>query len=347
MSIAAIDQADAVAATASRALQLMAQHNAPATPRNFEMWFTFARGTSPELNKTINILIDNKRPLDGETHRHLFVTYIGQQKDWDATHVEISEQLRDVMSSAHEFLATAISDNRDHVRALGGVASQIQGDVDPRAIIQQLVGELSKAVRRAATLEASFGVSLRELDQIRNNLVTAEQRSKTDPLTGLANRVALDEFLRASQMAAMENGRPLAIFLVDIDHFKKFNDNFGHQTGDQVLRLISGILKGSMRSEDLAARFGGEELVAILPGADIHACTAVAEKVREMISRRQLTRRTTGEILSGLTVSIGAAQFVPGETLTNLFERCDRALYAAKHAGRNRTVTELDLVAAI
>jgi diguanylate cyclase len=101
-----------------------------------------------------------------------------------------------------------------------------------------------------------------------------------------------------------------------------------------------------VRDRDLAARYGGEELAGVLPGADLRVCATVAERIRQAISRRQVTRRTTGEILSSVTVSIGVAQFVPGEALTSLFERCDRALYAAKHGGRNRTVTECDVESA-
>ncbi|HUI96745.1 MAG TPA: diguanylate cyclase, partial [Xanthobacteraceae bacterium] len=142
---------------------------------------------------------------------------------------------------------------------------------------------------------------------------------------------------------AMESGKPLSIFLLDVDHFKQFNDKFGHQFGDQVLRLIAEVLKNSVRGEDLAARFGGEELVGVLPGVDIKVAATVAERVRQAIASREVRRRATGEILSSITVSVGVAQFAPGETLTSLFDRCDRALYAAKRGGRNRTVTELEL----
>ncbi|HEY2134989.1 MAG TPA: GGDEF domain-containing protein [Xanthobacteraceae bacterium] len=328
---------------AGRALQLMAQHNVPATPQNFELWFTYARGADPELNKTINILIANKREFDTATNRGLLLTYVGEQTEWDAQHGEISGKIHKVLSRAQGFLASSITDNNAHVRALDGVAAQIEEDSDPRTIIQGLSGELAKATARASTLQAHFNASLHELDTIRTHLAAAEQRSKTDALTGLANRHALDEFLRTAQMVAMESGQPLSIFLLDIDHFKTFNDRFGHQFGDQVLELISKILRDGVRTHDLAARYGGEELAGVLLGADLGVCETVAERIRLAISKRQITRRTSGEILSSVTVSIGVAQFVPGESLAALFERCDRALYAAKDGGRNRTVTEAAL----
>ncbi|HEX4554183.1 MAG TPA: GGDEF domain-containing protein [Xanthobacteraceae bacterium] len=345
MNAASTNKSHFVHATsmAGRALQLMAQHKVPATPQNFEIWFTFSLGTMPELNKTINILIANKREFDGATNRSLFLSYIGAQTDWDATHGEVPDQLRQVLSSAQGFLAPSTTGNRKHVQALDGVGTRTQDVTDPRAIIQDLTGALTKAMTRATTLQAHFNASLQELDNIRNHLAAAEQRSKTDALTGLANRHALDEFLRNAQIVAMESGEPLSIFLLDIDHFKSFNDEFGHQFGDEVLQLISRILRDGVRARDLTARYGGEELAGVLPGADLRVCSAVAERIRQAISKRQVTRRTSGKKLSSVTVSIGVAQFVPGETLASLFERCDRALYAAKHRGRNRTVTECEI----
>ncbi len=330
-------------AAAGRALQLMAQHGVPAAPQNFEVWYRFALGTSPELNKVINILIDNKRSFDAATNRSLFQTYVGGDQRHDAGHSDVAQQLHSLLLTAREYLATSLADNRKHVAALGGVTAQIDRNADPRAIVERLVGELSRAVARGNALEANFTASLMELDKVRGHLAAAEQRSRTDLLTGLANRLALDDFLRAAQMAAMESGNALSIILLDIDHFKAFNDQFGHQFGDQILRLIAQILGQGVRNDDLAARFGGEELVGVLPGADIGLAKGVAERVRVAIANHQITRRATGEVLTGVTVSVGVAQFAPGETLARLFERCDRALYAAKRGGRNRTVTELEL----
>ncbi len=335
---------DRATATAGRALQLMAQHGVPAEPQNFEVWYKFALGTSPELNKVINILIDNKRSFDAATNRSLFQAYVNADQARDDDHTGVAVQLHTLLSTAREYLATSLAHNRRHVVALGGVAEQIEQKADPRAIVERLVGELAKAVTRAKALEANFTASLLELGKVRTHLAAAEHRSRTDVLTGLANRLALDDFLRAAQMAAMESGNALSIILLDIDHFKAFNDRFGHQFGDQILRLIAQLLEGGLRSnEDLAARFGGEELVGVLPGADVTLAGGVAERIRQSIANHQITRRATGEVLTGVTVSIGVAQFAPGETLVRLFERCDRALYTAKRGGRNRTVTEREL----
>jgi diguanylate cyclase len=214
---------------ADRVNRLMSQHRVPLTPNNFSVWFSYATGTSPALRKTIDILVGK---FDSATNRDLYVTYLNPLSDGD----DFPEQLQGVISSAKQFLATAISDNRTQIEALGEVSSECQAVSDPRPIIEKLVKELSNATKRASSLGANFLETSGELDRIRDSLRLAEQHSNTDALTGLANRRALEEYFRSAQIAAMETGEPLSILMIDIDHFKKFNDSFGDQVGDQVLR---------------------------------------------------------------------------------------------------------------
>ena len=322
---------------ADRANGLMAQHGVPPTPDNFSVWFYYAMGGSLTLKKTIDILIANKRKFDSAINRDLYVTYVNPHL---STSGDFPEQLRGVIDSAKDFLATAISDNRSQMETLGEVSSQCKPTADPRPIIERLVKELSHATTRSSALEANFLQTTKDLDQIKDSLKEAEQHSNTDALTGLANRRSLEAFLRSAQITAMEAGTPLSILLLDVDHFKKFNDGYGHQVGDQVLRLVGRVLQENVRDGDLAARYGGEELMAILPGAAIDACSDVAERIRRRIGEARLTRRTTGEEISSVTVSIGVAQFRMGETADGLIGRCDKALYQAKRLGRNRTVKE-------
>jgi diguanylate cyclase len=324
---------------ADRANRLMSQHGVPPTPDNFSVWFYYAMGGSLTLKKTIDILIANKRKFDSVVNRDLYVTYINPHSDRN-TSEDFPDQLRGVIDSAKDFLATAISDNRSQMATLGEVSSECQATADPRPIIEKLVTELSKATSRSSALEANFLKTTQDLDQIKDSLKQAEEHSNTDALTGLANRRSLEAFLRSAQIAAMEAGTPLSILMIDIDHFKQFNDSYGHQVGDQVLRLVGRVLQESVRDCDLAARYGGEELMAILPGAPLETCAEVAERIRRRISEARLTRRATGEEVSSLTVSIGVAQFRMAESADDMIERCDRALYQAKRSGRNCVVRE-------
>ena len=324
---------------ADRANGFMAQYRVPPTPDNFSVWFYYAMGSSLTLKKTIDVLIANKRKFDSTISRDLYVTYIKPQSDL-STSEDFPEQLRGVIASAQEFLQTAISDNRSQMANLGEVSSECQTAADPRPIIEKLLKELSNATSRSSALEANFLRTTQNLDQIKDSLKLAEQHSNTDPLTGLANRRSLEAFLRTAQITAMESGAPLSILMIDIDHFKKFNDDYGHQVGDQVLQLVAKILQESVRDCDLAARYGGEELMAVLPGAALDACAETAERIRRRIGEARLTRRATREELSSVTVSIGVAQFRMAESTEGMIERCDRALYQAKRSGRNQTVKE-------
>jgi diguanylate cyclase len=248
------------------------------------------------------------------------------------------------LADARGYLTEAVVDQLAHVKSLDGIALKAQQTAQPLAIIASLVDELSISISRASKLEDRLACSSRELDEIRLSLYHAEQRAHTDALTGLANRHALDKFLRRAQLDALEAGAPLSLLLIDIDNFKAFNDQFGHQTGDQVLKLIAQVLKESIHDGDLAARLGGEELIAVLPGIDLELAAKVAELIRRSVAERPIVRRTTGELLSRVTVSIGIARFQPGEPMSALLERCDQALYFAKNRGRNRAVTESDIV---
>jgi diguanylate cyclase len=231
--------------------------------------------------------------------------------------------------------------------ALDGVSTEASNEGDPRQLIESLVRELSRASNRTTALEANIAETSSELDKIRDSLQQAEERSKTDTLTGLANRRALDDFFRLAQMRAMESGEPLTAFMIDIDHFKRFNDNYGHQVGDQVLKLMATGLREHVRDNDVIARYGGEELIAVLAGTDLEACRQIAERIRCVIAERRIRRRTTGEEILSITISVGVAEFRLGESVDNLIERCDRALYLAKREGRNCVMTENDLTDAV
>jgi diguanylate cyclase len=345
VSAATFDEIDFEYATsvADKAMRGMMQQRVPPTPNNFHLWFKYSLGTASDLKRAIDILISNKRKFDKTTNQALFETYIGSQGADAAVVHKVSQQLHGVMDSAKLYLTAAIAENRTQMQAIDGVAESHNDGVSPKLLIENLVSELAKATARAAKLEASFAEKSRELDTIRDSLNKSEQRARTDTLTGLPNRRALEEFFRQVQIAAMEKDEPLSVLLIDVDHFKKFNDNYGHGVGDQVLRLVAKAVRARVRENDLPARYGGEELIAVLPRADLETCCDVAERIRRSIAECQFTRRSTGEMLPQITVSIGVGQFQFGESMADLIDRCDRALYLAKKLGRNRVVTELEL----
>lgn len=160
-----------------------------------------------------------------------------------------------------------------------------------------------------------------------------------DPLTGLNNRryfmMSASEHLRL----ANRSGHSLCILMVDLDHFKRVNDTFGHATGDQVIRLTADVLRHELRASDVLARFGGEEFIACLPETELEAAGVAAERIRSSLEGSSLETVQGGEAVLRVTASLGIAAIRKGsESLDELIERADLALYEAKHGGRNRVI---------
>lgn len=164
-----------------------------------------------------------------------------------------------------------------------------------------------------------------------------EKLTLLDPLTGLANRRFLSERLPLDISAALRHGRPLSLIMLDLDHFKSINDDYGHALGDQVLKAVGDILINSCRQEDLAARFGGEEFLLLLPYAGLREAESIAERIRLAISLK--TVLPDGR---QITASMGVTEFTAQDTSDSFIKRADDALYRAKSSGRNRTVAVRD-----
>ena len=156
-----------------------------------------------------------------------------------------------------------------------------------------------------------------------------------DALTDLYNRNWLDQMLARQLQHSHQHTEALSILMLDIDHFKAFNDQYGHPAGDAALRAVGAAIKDKLRPTDMAARYGGEEFVVLLPDTDRHTAREVAERLRAAVSAVRITS-LEGELLPKVTVSIGLTGLVPPCTQDELIQQADKAMYEAKHAGRNR-----------
>ena len=183
------------------------------------------------------------------------------------------------------------------------------------------------------TFAGQVGLSVANI-RLREALRTQSIR---DPLTGLYNRRYLTEMLDREIRRAVRSEQPVGVLMIDLDHFKKFNDTYGHDAGDTVLRETATVLTKSIRIEDMVCRYGGEEFVIILPTADLNAAHGRAERIRAKI--RELTVLHQGQSLGMITISVGVAALPQhGTDPKQLLEAADAALYRAKKEGRDRVV---------
>lgn len=169
---------------------------------------------------------------------------------------------------------------------------------------------------------------------------TLQHQAIRDPLTGLFNRRYFQETLRRELHRASRAKQPLSVVLLDIDHFKRFNDTYGHATGDKVLKLVARTLKQSAKGRDTAARYGGEEFGVVLPGTVMRDALAFAEQVRRRLAGKELKTLDGSSSFGSVTMSLGVSQYRAGEPVTHLLQRADAALYASKRDGRNRVTAE-------
>jgi diguanylate cyclase len=243
------------------------------------------------------------------------------------------QQARAALAKLHDLAASVAADVGQHttqVQAISDELTSIEGDSDLESAVVGTVAKILQANNQLAQQLATAEVKLQEqAHEIEIRTVYA----LTDQLTGRANRRAFDHELERRIIEWQRRQTPVSLAMVDIDHFKKFNDTHGHQAGDAVLRGVAEVLHRSMRDMDLVARYGGEEFGIIMPVTPGEAAGPVAERVRAAVAAAIF--RFEGTDLK-VTVSEGAAQSQPGDTAATLVKRADDALYAAKKAGRNR-----------
>lgn len=207
-------------------------------------------------------------------------------------------------------------------------------DKDGRTALPPPVSALPPVDRRdqlIADLQNQIVNLHRETEILSRNLAEKSASLRQDSLTGIANRLAYEERLEQEFLRWKRFGQPLTLLVWDIDHFKQVNDSHGHAVGDRVLRKVAQDLASYLRITDFVARFGGEEFVMLLPGADVSAALQLADQIRRQIAESA----DQGDDCVPVTISCGASSFEPGDSLQSVFKRADQALYQAKRDGRN------------
>lgn len=325
---------------AQNAIAVMGQHGVIPVPENYELFYFYVAGSNAAIIRRIDEAIAAGEPFTPQMLHRLRENTLGAERTAKALELcstnlgltldHVMARLSDAGKDAGEFGKT-LSD------ASGGLAAGPSPDA-LRALVEGLIGATRTMEARTKSLEEELKHSSHQIVELRSQLATVRKESGTDALTGIANRKTFDRELENALRGLREEKEPMALLMCDIDFFKKFNDNWGHQTGDQVLRLVAASISENIKGRDTAARYGGEEFAIILRQTKIDDAINLANQIRASIEKRKLVKKSTGDVLGSITVSIGVTEAFADDTSEDLIQRADKCLYRAKQTGRNRVI---------
>ncbi len=325
-------------ALAHLALRSIEQMDLPADPPSFELWYTHFGKTNPALSKAIGEIVASRGRVSLSELDQLYDRYF---------RVDVRERRSQTTQVSHEIdelialFERSLKSLANNERGLSFAVERLDEAKTPssiRLIADRMVEMLRLAQSDNGQLMSSLETSRTRIADLQRSIEALQAESITDALTQLANRSHFDASL--ARLLNDPSAEALSLLMVDVDHFKQFNDRHGHLLGDDVLRLVSKVIRDSIRHCDLGARYGGDEFAVILPGTPLEGAIIVARKIHDGIAGRDLIRRTTGEGLGQVTVSIGVAESRLHDHSQKLIERTDKCLYDAKRQGRNQVVAE-------
>ncbi|MDX1539865.1 MAG: GGDEF domain-containing protein [Geminicoccaceae bacterium] len=316
----------------------MARLGVAPTPDNYLIWYTHVAGRDPVLSQALKDLERSPEPIAPAHCEELYERFFGRART--ARLLDDScQQINDVVSRLLQQVGGLKEDTGQYTVELEGFDANLQSVAradDLHDMVASIMAATQAMQSRVKLLENDCIGASDTIADLQAQLSHAQREANTDPLTQIANRRRLEQRLEEAAHEAVENGDPLSFLLMDIDHFKAFNDTFGHQVGDRVLKLIGSILTSTLKGRDLPARFGGEEFAVILPKTALEGAMRIAEQIRTTVSESKFRLKSSGRTLGQITMSIGCAEYSGSESLARLIERADQALFEAKRSGRNR-----------
>ncbi len=320
-----------------QSLPLMVKNNVSAHPINYAIWYEYAAGDNAKLSKDIDGLIDAQTPFDEETSLDLYKEHICNasieqfekinfdlHKLVENTSVNVKGASEEVSKAGKNILA-----NSTQLENLANLS-------EAKSVISGVVAETKQLLEVTQSLKSKLNEANEEMATLRDELLKTKELATTDALTGLLNRRAFDNELTELVNNAMDNQHCLLI--LDLDHFKKVNDTFGHLVGDKVIRFTASLLKKLTAEHHYSARYGGEEMAVIMPNTELKTALEVAETIRKSLASSQLKQKNSELSIGKITVSIGVATLVSNDNSESFIERADAALYQAKDTGRNKVV---------
>jgi len=331
------DDFDRAKTLSAQSIAFLDQHHLALHPVNYEVVYAYHARSIQQITIAIKKLLEDQTELTDLVLSELHYHYLSPKKQEEeiekaSNHVvdtieDVQKIVNDTQSTSHEYRSRLIK-----------ISSQIEGK-DNLEVLRQEVHLVLKStdlmIKQNEMLEKQLHQSAALMEELQKNLEQVKKEAMTDSLTNVSNRKAFDlEIERLHKESKIEN-RIFSLIMIDIDHFKKFNDDYGHLVGDQVLTLVAKTLLQSLKGKDIVARFGGEEFAILLPDTTYNVAHIVANSVREAIAKKEIINRTSGQNMGRVTISAGIAELRQNDDIIQIIERADRALYEAKKSGRN------------
>ena len=336
------ETAEAASKFALLAFKRLKELGVAPNPVNYSVWYEYFAGKNNDLKKSVDTMMSVDTAPDEGTYKDIYTRFIvagaaaARDRDWSDRIEAVTERIVDALTATG-------SDTEEYGQALKTFSGGLQNanDIEQiRGLVVDIIGETDVMDARSKDLNRRVNESADEINALRNALDDSRRDALTDSLTGVANRKCFDQEIYAAAQESLDSGQPLSLILADLDHFKTFNDTYGHQLGDQVLRLVGKALHDSVKGKDTAARYGGEEFAIILPDTTSGGATAVADNIRKTVASKRLMKKGTDDALGAVTMSLGVTSYHSGEDMADFIERADQALYLAKKLGRNRVICE-------
>jgi diguanylate cyclase len=326
-------------------LPLMSKYEIPATPRNYTVWFHYVSGSDSELNKVIDTMRDKGEAFTEEKNEALYHRFFGEKDENELRKIreDLQEILAIVLSEVTE-LTGQTEEYESFISNSINILSENASTDEIRAVIGTIIDKTKTLGQHGKTMRHKLTETTDTLETLKKDFEQVKTEALVDFLTGAPNRKAFDETLTKVTGETTSDNTDLSLLMIDIDHFKRFNDEQGHLIGDEVLRFVAKRIKELVRGRDFLARFGGEEFALILPETPMAGATVVAESIRSFFAQATLKEVATSKKLGKITVSIGVACYRPGEPTKEFINRSDQALYFAKNNGRNCAATESELI---